>query len=44
LPHAAESLSNVVAAFVKMIEAVEFDSRLIALEKANAEGASREHK
>jgi hypothetical protein len=33
-PHAAESLSNVVAAFVITIEAVEFESRLIALEKA----------
>jgi Family of unknown function (DUF5681) len=44
LPHEAESLGNVVAAFVKTIAAAEFESRLIALEKANAEDASREHK
>jgi len=44
LPHEAESLSNVVASFVRTIEAAEFEIRLAALEKANAEGTSQEHK
>jgi hypothetical protein len=37
LPHEAESLSDVVASFVRTIEAAEFESRLAALEKANAD-------
>jgi Family of unknown function (DUF5681) len=37
LPYEAESLSGVVASFVKTVEVAEFENRLAALEKANAD-------
>jgi hypothetical protein len=44
VPEEAESLTATISTFIKTVEVGMFEDRLSALEKANAEGASREHK
>jgi Family of unknown function (DUF5681) len=44
LPEEAESLTATILTFIKAVEVSMFEDRLAALEKANAEGASREYK
>jgi hypothetical protein len=44
LPEEAEPFMATISMFIKAVEVSMFEDRLAALEKANAEGASREHK